>query len=313
MVKITEGKKLIAVIILLIIVFSAISVSGFVYFQIQYTKVTENYNDVKDSYDTLHDEYYDLKWDYDDLISQYDELNENYNTLSETFQMYSRLSIDSLMMLTYNEIRSEIQPNYNPWLGQYYYNKLSVEYGTYVCSHDLARRYWPNIEDDYYDIRGTYLHNDAYDIIAYIIESIGISKYDSNTDRIEKILNFIYDNIEYSEDINDEFLFPVEVLTYRSGDCDDFSILASTLFEYAGIESSIGFFTNESEDTDHCMVLVNLPDLDNYGYWYYDDLTNQELSKGRWIIIEPQATIDMQHEDDLISKWKMIAVAEVPN
>ena len=122
-----------------------------------------------------------------------------------------------------------------------------------------------------------------------------------------------FNNIEYSEDINNEFLFPIEVLTYRSGDCDDFSILASTLFEYVGIESAIGFFTNESEDYDHCMVLVNLPDLDYYGYWYYDDLTNQGLSQGRWIIIEPQATIDMQVEDDLISKWGMIAVAEIDN
>ena len=217
------------------------------------------------------------------------------------------------MMLTYNEIREQYQPNYNPWLGSYYYDTLSVEYGANVCAHDLARLYWPSVEDDYYDSRGTHLSSDAYDMITYAIDFIGISKYDSNTDRIEKILDFIYNNIEYSEDINDEFLFPVEVLTYRSGDCDDFSILASTLFEYVGIESAIGFFTNESKDNDHCMVLVNLPDLDNYGYWYYDDLTNQEVSTGRWIIIEPQATIDMQYEDNLIAKWRMIAIAEIPN
>ena len=165
------------------------------------------------------------------------------------------------------------------------------------------------IEDDYYDIRGTYLHNDAYNIIADIIEFIGIYKSDSNTDRIEKILNFIYDNIEYSEDINDEFLFPVEVLTYRSGDCDDFSILAAALFKAVGLDSAIGFFVNEEEQY-HAMALIHLEDLGEYDYYYFSDLTHLGLDEGRWIIIEPQLTVENQ-DSEWIKQWNVIVTAAI--
>jgi len=40
------------------------------------------------------------------------------------------------------------------------------------------------------------------------------------------------------------------------------------------------------------MVLVHLEDLLGYHYWYYSDLTDKGLKEGRWIIIEPQMTID---------------------
>ncbi len=299
-------KKLIGIIIILIVIFSAISVSGYIYFEQLYSKLHNDYDDLEESYDSLYSDYYYLE-------TQYNDLSDEYDTLSQTMLQYSRLSIDSLMMLTYNKIREECQPEYNPWWGTYYYDSVSVEYAANACAHDLDIIYWPSIEDNYYDIRGTYLSSDAYDVILNVLDIIDISYYDNDVDKVEKILDFIYANIEYVEDINDEFLFPVETLTFKSGDCDDFAILAAALFEEVGIESAIGFFTNESKDYDHCMVLVKLSDLGEYGYWYYDDLTNYDLSKGQWIIIEPQATISEQGEDYLIEEWELIATAEIPN
>jgi len=42
-------------------------------------------------------------------------------------------------------------------------------------------------------------------------------------------------------------LAPIETIARRSGDCDDFAILAAALFEYYGIESAIGFFFHPKE------------------------------------------------------------------
>jgi hypothetical protein len=51
-------------------------------------------------------------------------------------------------------------------------------------------------------------------------------------------LDFIYTHISYEEEIDDVFLAPVETLGFKSGDCDDFSILAAAFFEEAGIDAA---------------------------------------------------------------------------
>jgi hypothetical protein len=90
--------------------------------------------------------------------------------------------------------------------------------------------------------------------------------------------------------------------------------LAGTLLENKGIECAIGFFNKDTGNTDHCMILVNLNDLDGYGYYYYyDDLTSMGLSGGRWIIIEPQSKIDNQHSTEWFSDWNLNAASEIIN
>ena len=63
-----------------------------------------------------------------------------------------------------------------------------------------------------------------------------------------------------------------------SGDCDDFAILVSALFELVGLDSGIVFLTNDEGD-GHAMSLL------------HDDLGDYGFQAGNWIIIEPQSPI----------------------
>jgi hypothetical protein len=308
-----KDKKIAIIAVIILILLSVVAVSILIYEEERYSSVQQNYEQLTNTHNSLLIEHNSLLDDYNNLLNQYNDLNEEYASFSETTEQYRQLTIDHLMELTYSKIREECQPNYNPWLGSYYYDSKSVEYAASVCAHDLGRRYWPTIENDYYENKGTHLSHDAHDKIIDLTDVIDVSKYDNDVKKVEKILEFTSSYIEYQYDLNEEYLFPTETLTFRSGDCDDFSILAATLLEEVEIESAIGFFTNQSEDNDHCMILIHLSDLGDYGYYYYDDLTSHGLSTGRWIILEPQVTIENQDAEDLVGRWGMIAVAEIPN
>ena len=170
--------------------------------------------------------------------------------------------------------------------------------------------YWPEYEDEYYDWYGTYSYDDALAKLDYVLEFAGVSDFDTAVIKIEKILEFVNQNIEWQPDVIEKFFAPVETLSYASGDCDDFSMLAAALFEIAGIDSAIGFFTDITYTYGHAMVLVRLDNLGEYeDYWYYPDLTSDGLSSGEWIIIEPQWTIEYQ-DSDSIGDWYLDVVAD---
>ena len=64
------------------------------------------------------------------------------------------------------------------------------------------------------------------------------------TDRIRRVLDFINQHIHYEYDVDDILLAPAETLGFKSGDCDDFTILAAALFEAVGIDSAVSFFSH---------------------------------------------------------------------
>jgi hypothetical protein len=132
---------------------------------------------------------------------------------------------------------------------------------------------------------------------------------DTPTEKIHKILDFIYAHISYEKEIDDVFLAPVETLGFKSGDCDDFSILAAAFFEVTGIDAAVGFFEN-NEGEQHAMVLVHLEDLTGYNYLYFSDLTGKGLEPGKWIIIEPQSPIEFQ-SGSWIQQWNLLVAAPI--
>jgi hypothetical protein len=170
----------------------------------------------------------------------------------------------------------------------------------------------------YYDT--TEPHEYSYQTADHIIEKAmnmtGISISDSNVMKIEKVLAFIHSTVHYELRLIDHFWFPCETLTFKSGDCTSFSILAASMFEKTGIESAIGFFTNSSLG-GHAMVLVHMDDLGPYNYTCYGDLTGYGLTSGKWILIEPQAS-SLEQYGTLLNTWikswdtGMVASAEVP-
>lgn len=195
------------------------------------------------------------------------------------------------------------------------YYDVSVSFAADLASHDIGDCRWPAMEtaSGYYNSTGEYSYQTSSRIMELAMSMAGISSSDSDVTKIGKVLAFINSNIHYENRIFDHMWFPCETLTFHSGDCSSFSILAAAMFEKAGIETAIAFFSN-STIGHHSMVLIHLEDLGPYRFWYYKDLTSYGLAKGKWIIIEPQCKSLEAQEIKLnwIAYWDLIACSEVP-
>jgi hypothetical protein len=246
---------------------------------------------VEQRFDNLQDDYYELELDYrlekelrigNSLESYYDNLRDGLGPTGSKYWWYT--------------------PSEGIWQPQ-------ADFAANLALHDLWELYWPDYETEYVEAAGENSYETAWNTLSLIYEAFDISSYDTPDEKITKILSFLDEHIHYESEINDVFLAPVETLGFKSGDCDDYSILASALFEIAGVESAIGLFKNDDDDY-HAMVLVHLDDLGDYGYWRYDDLTGLGLPEGQWIMIEPQSTISYQ-SDEWISQWNILVAAQV--
>ncbi len=270
-------------------------------------------NDVLEtSYNALNELHQSLSQEKQDLETDYNVLFYDYNGLSVDYTVESCLRIGNSLGSYYDYLRQELGPTGTEnWWRQAdpNYWQTSVNFAADLALHDLRRIYWQTIEDDYYDAVGEYSYDTAFAKINEVLELIDIKTYDSITEKISKILSFINKYVHYELEVNDVFLAPVETLGYKSGDCDDFSILVAALFDQVGVESSVGFFVNDY-DQYHAMVLVNANNLEEYSYYFYNDLTQHELDGGKWIIIEPQSTIETQN-DSWIEQWTLFAVSEL--
>ena len=256
-----------------------------------------------------------LQTQRDNLISQIANLNLQLANLAnhvspigttlETYYDYVRLNCHTFGLNPLDE---------SQWWEYPDYANISVAFASNLAAHDIGQIYWPTLETDsgYYDAAGEYSYQTSSRIIQQAMALADISSYDSTVVKIDKVLDFIYYNVFYENRLLDHMWFPCETLTFRSGDCTAFSILAAAMFEKAGIKSAIGFFSNSTLG-GHAMVLVHLDDLGSHGYWYYSDLTGYGLTSGQWISIEPQfASLSEQDANmDWVGYWDLDACAEV--
>lgn len=140
----------------------------------------------------------------------------------------------------------------------------------------------------------------------------GVTNTDSDAIKINKILNFIDSNIIYQSDMQETPQSTGQTLTLQSGDCKDYSILASAAFADAGIPSAIMRMENVSgQGPGHAMVLIqsseNLP-----LYGYYSNLMSIGLPTGRWWVIEPQYTFVQQSQNpSWFTQWNIVNAAVV--
>lgn len=244
------------------------------------------------------------------LQSNYDSLSQSYNDLEEAYEIETELRIGNSLESYYDFLRQEIGPTgiKNWWNYQTTaYWQAQADFAVNLALHDLKLIYWPSIEGDYYEDVGEYSYDTASEKIYQIVDLIEIEEGDTVTIKIKKILDFVYYHIHYETEVNDVFLAPVETLGYKSGDCDDFTILVASLFEYVGIDSAIGLFVNDYNQY-HAMVLIHQHDLGDYACYYYTDLKHIGLNNGRWIIIEPQLTIENQNSN-WIEQWNLFVAS----
>jgi transglutaminase-like putative cysteine protease len=187
---------------------------------------------------------------------------------------------------------------------------MSVEFAANEAAHDADQLYWPTLEKDtrYYNITSEHAPDSAFKIVKSALDYSGVNSYDSNITKIDKVLKYISAHVTYSTRLLDHMWFPSETLTFKSGDCTSFSILAASMLEASGVKCSIGFFRNSNGD-GHAMVLIYLSDLGDLQYNYFEDLTAYSLKAGRWIIIEPQNSSVYNYSSDWISQWKLVAAS----
>jgi len=246
------------------------------------------------------------------LESSYDVLQDDFLDLELTYRIEKELRIGNSLECYYDSLREGLGPTgseywwYTPSQSVW---QIEVDFAANLAQHDLWRIYWPDFETDYEEVVGENSYETAYGTLSAIIGHIDFSSIDSPIDKISKVLIFLSEYIHYEYDVNDVFLAPVETLGFKSGDCDDYSILASALLECVEVESAIGFFRNDL-DQYHAMVLVHLDDIGDYGCYYYEDLTGYGLTEGRWVIIEPQTTIGHQYSE-WVEQWTLLAACEL--
>jgi len=277
--------------------------------QASHQNMSRDYNSLRASYQTFR-EYVSLQGDYEEE-REYVVKRESYiifltefcKSLQRDYEIETALRIGNVLESYYDFLRYE-KGFIELWRSDY---QRDADFAAKLALHDLGRNCWPSIENAYYEDTGKHSYEMAKAKIDEIIGLIGLRAYYAPTFKIKKILEFITQNIHYEDEFNNLYLAPTETLGFRSGDCDDFSILASALFEAVGIDSSFGILKN-ADDEYHCVVLVHLKDLKNYCYSSYSDLTPRGLDEGKWIVIEPQYTIDHQ-DSDWIEKSSLVAVS----
>jgi hypothetical protein len=230
--------------------------------------------------------------------------------------------------LTENQIFEAFRPNstvveyyevfksyYVVEIGDNWSSELAAKYAVNFCAdlarHDTGASQWQTLESSYYDTTGTHSFIDARTRLNLFLNLSGVRSDDDLVVKMEKILGGVNEFVDYVRDIHERFNSPWETLWLRSGDCDDYSILAAALFELVGIDSAITFLWNNTLG-GHTAVLVHLDHLGIYNFSSYANLTGLGLQKGQWIFIEPQQIMDLQFDyPGKAEKWTIVAAAEV--
>jgi hypothetical protein len=272
---------------------------------VNYSQLQNEFSELTSNYSTVNSDYLELLADYDRLLSRYQELEEVCDLFIGIYDYNVLTRLDSLANDYYETIRSE---KLNLFTDKcLFYSRLS--------RHDRGAYIWSDLDAIYYEKTYTsqsptnlHRYDEAMDVLIQVISIIGINDTQTPVEKIKLILDFIDRKIVYNHDMSDEPFAPTETLSSGTGDCEDFSILASCLFEIVGIQSAVARFTDG--DSGHVMVLVHLSNLGGYGHYYYSDLTNFGLSSGEWIIIEPQNTIAWQDDASWIPQWEITDAVE---
>ena len=281
-----------------------------------YTTISELYSSLQGTYEELNQQYISLQGEHSDLEVDYASLEASYSNLYTSYSnllaglddldddlaYYKLVNLDSLAHDYYETLREKKTPLYPSW-------QQNVNFMSYMSMHDRGAYHWSDLDSTYYSYHSTYRYSEARQTLISVLGYAGVTSSDTSVQKITKILAFVNDKVDYDYDMRERFFTPTETLSSGTGDCEDYSILVSSLFELAGIQSAVAGFTN-SAGAGHAMVLVRLSSLGGYGHYYYDSLTGYGLSSGKWIMIEPQATIAYQQQSSWFEQWGLEAAAE---
>jgi len=269
----------------------------------EFTELQGRYGELDAAYHSLNTSYESLRESYNTLQHQYDVLDQSYIDLLENEELETSLRIGNSLESYFDYVRQENVP---PVWPSY---QRKADFGAELALHGLGVNCWPSLENEYVQVAGRHSYESAKERIDYVTDVMETNVYDSSTEKIRKILDFISGHISYEEEIDEVFLAPAETLAFRSGDCDDFSILAACLLETMKVKTAFGIFRS-TDDKYHCMILVHLDELEGYEYCGLSDLTKYGLDEGKWIVIEPQHPISRQ-DLEWIGQWDLVAASSL--
>ena len=239
-----------------------------------------------------------------DLIKIRDRQISKLNQINET---YTQLNAGNSLTSFYDVLRDEEGLTGGGTQKNMY---KEIKFGRDLVKHSLGENIRATLEKEYRKDTGISSYSQANEILKIAYNQTKIMAGDSDTEKVAKILEYVNDLLDFESDMNDVFRAPVEVLTVRTGDCDDYCFLAAALFEEAGIDTAIGFYEDDDEG-GHVMLLLHLPELEDYSYYSYDDLTSKGLRSGKWIQIEPQRYIDDQNDEEWMENWELRLAEEI--
>ena len=125
-----------------------------------------------------------------------------------------------------------------------------------------------------------------------------INRDNSDDEKAVKILEWVVKNIKYTSDKKEHWQFPFETIKLKTGDCDDMSILLSSLLVASGIHPlkvrlTCGYVNNLKKEFGHCYPT------------YYDE------TKDRWVLLDATfypnyLTIQDRKDYKLENKYKKV-------
>jgi len=239
-----------------------------------------------------------------DLIKIRDRQISKLNQINKT---YTQLNAGNSLTSFYDVLRDEEGLTGGGRQKNMY---KEIKFGRDLIKHSLGENIRATLEKEYRKDTGISSYSQAYELLKIAYNQTKVMTSDSDTEKVAKILEYVNDLLDFESDMNDVFRAPAEVLTVRTGDCDDYCFLAAALFEEAGIETAIGFYENDN-DNGHTMNLLHLEELEGYSYYSYDDLTSKGLRSGKWIQIEPQRYINDQNDEEWMENWELRLAEEI--
>ena len=152
----------------------------------------------------------------------------------------------------------------------------------YIVSPESSVTSWfPATESEF----NSYITPECPSVTDALSDILGDSPYELSQVGFDNIRDWVAVNIDYMSDEKrwgkDYWQTPAETLSYRTGDCEDFSILLCTLLRTYGIDAESVYVALgiDDEEDGHAFLLEN---------WYHD---------GEWRRVESQSSTQLSSRD----------------
>lgn len=206
-------------------------------------------------------------------------------------------TIDSPMQEYFELVRKSYAER--PWWQDSTYEK-QAQLAAQIAANAAGDAFWKKEEAKYSSKTGQNSYVVQADLLDALMNSAGINKSISDGEKLERILELLQ-HIKYENDLNNDFRFPLETLKLKSGDCDDFSIIAAAMLKRLGIKTAI-VLVSGTEGVHSWIAVQGNFELQKY---------KLAGSKEEWMVVEPQFPYTRQSPEWFSKYPRILAYAIV--